>query len=86
MTAMDLFDLTWRKSSRSNQNGGACVEIGFPKWRKSSRSNQNGYGCVEVAFAPELVGVRDSKNADGPALVFPGRSWASFLSVHKRQS
>ncbi|MFR9771764.1 DUF397 domain-containing protein [Nocardia sp. SC052] len=43
------------------------------KWFKSSRS-QAGKECVEVAFLGEgLVGVRDSKNPTGPALVFtPG--------------
>ncbi|MEV5839646.1 DUF397 domain-containing protein, partial [Nocardia sp. NPDC052112] len=39
-------------------------------WFKSTRSGANG-DCVEVAFLPNtLVGVRDSKNPSGPALVF----------------
>jgi hypothetical protein len=37
----------WRKSSRSGDNGGACVEVAT--WRKSSRSGDNGGQCVEVA-------------------------------------
>lgn len=40
------------------------------KWRKSSRSGPQGGNCVEVAFLPSGVGVRDSKNPDGPVLVF----------------
>ncbi|MEV0406354.1 DUF397 domain-containing protein [Actinoallomurus sp. NPDC050550] len=37
----------WRKSSRSTDNGGACVEIAV--WRKASHSGDNGGNCVEVA-------------------------------------
>jgi hypothetical protein len=41
-------DMTWRKSSRSADNGGDCVEVSAT-WRKSSRSGSNGGDCVEVA-------------------------------------
>lgn len=44
---MDLNDLPWRKSSRSADNGGECVELAV--WRKSSRSGDNGGNCVELA-------------------------------------
>jgi hypothetical protein len=46
-------------------------------WRKSSRSNEQ--DCVEVAFVPRAVAVRDSKNANGPTLAFPARSWTAFV-------
>jgi Domain of unknown function (DUF397) len=52
----------WRKSSFSNGNGGACVEV----WRKSSHSNGQGGECVEVAGT--LDAVRDSKNPTGGVL------------------
>jgi uncharacterized protein DUF397 len=39
-------------------------------WRKASRSQGTGGECVEVARVPGLVGVRDSKDPHGPALVF----------------
>lgn len=44
---MDLRNADWRKSTRSGQNGGNCVEVA--EWRKSTRSGQNGGDCVEVA-------------------------------------
>ncbi|MBP2474941.1 hypothetical protein JOF53_003813 [Crossiella equi] len=49
-------------------------------WRTSSRSSGNGGQCVEVAVVPDVVGVRDSKNVSGPALVFSSGSWSTFQS------
>ncbi|KAF0849448.1 DUF397 domain-containing protein [Nocardia caishijiensis] len=47
-------------------------------WFKSTRSSAN-KDCVEVAFLfGGRVGVRDSKNPAGPALVFDGPSWDAF--------
>ncbi|WP_433684979.1 DUF397 domain-containing protein [Nocardia sp. CA-119907] len=47
-------------------------------WRNSTRSSAS-RECVEVAFLDrELVGVRDSKNRTGPALVFASRAWNAF--------
>ncbi|WHT22054.1 DUF397 domain-containing protein [Crossiella sp. CA-258035] len=48
-------------------------------WRKSSYSSGNGENCVEVAFAPDAVAVRDSKNPDGPRLLFSAGAFAVFL-------
>jgi Domain of unknown function (DUF397) len=39
-------------------------------WRKSSRSQGQTQNCVEPSRAGEVVGVRDSKDPDGPHLVF----------------
>jgi hypothetical protein len=41
--------LTWFKSSYSNDEGGACVEVAL-EWRTSSYSNSEGGECVEVAL------------------------------------
>ncbi|MGY1945697.1 DUF397 domain-containing protein [Nocardia asiatica] len=50
------------------------------RWFKSSRS-QSGKECVEVAFpGGGMVGVRDSKNPAGPALVFTPDGWDAFTA------
>ncbi|GGO86930.1 DUF397 domain-containing protein [Wenjunlia tyrosinilytica] len=50
-------------------------------WRKSSYSNTNGGNCVEVADGLDsAVPVRDSKDPQGPALLFPTAAWASFIA------
>ncbi|MEV6256290.1 DUF397 domain-containing protein [Nocardia sp. NPDC051911] len=56
------------------------VDLSAAEWFKSSRS-QAGKECVEVAFLGEgLVGVRDSKNPTGPALVFTPGEWNTFTT------
>ncbi|GAB2693511.1 DUF397 domain-containing protein [Nocardia thraciensis] len=50
------------------------------QWFKSTRSTAS-KDCVEVAFLDEgLVGVRDSKNPSGPALVFTPAEWDAFTT------
>ncbi|GAU68906.1 Syd protein [Streptomyces sp. NBRC 110611] len=54
MRTIDLSTVTWRKSSYSNQDGGACVEVADDcladaTWRKSSYSNPDGGECIEVS-------------------------------------
>ncbi|GAB3855544.1 DUF397 domain-containing protein [Micromonospora andamanensis] len=52
------------------------------RWRTSSRSSGNGGNCVEVADnLPHVVGVRDSKNPSGPALIFSPAAWRAFLAT-----
>lgn len=67
----------WRKSSFSEGNNNVCVEVG--RWRKSSFSEPNNNACVEVAYATDAVGVRDSKNADGPRLFVGHTCWLAFV-------
>ncbi|MBY8855489.1 DUF397 domain-containing protein [Nocardia sp. CA2R105] len=47
-------------------------------WFKSSRSKES-TACVEIAHLDaDTVGVRDSKNPTGPALVFDSQEWDAF--------
>jgi hypothetical protein len=51
-------------------------------WRKSSYSGGNGGDCVEVAATPPTaIAVRDSKDPDGPKLVFTPAAWAAFTQT-----
>jgi hypothetical protein len=65
----------WRKSSHS-AGAQECVEIAA--WRKSSHS-AGAQECVEVGSGASVIGVRDSKDPDGPVLRFGTRAWRDFL-------
>ncbi|MEV5436026.1 DUF397 domain-containing protein [Streptomyces sp. NPDC052682] len=53
-------------------------------WRKSSYSNSDAGSCLEVLdHHPCGVPVRDSKNPQGPALLFSPPGWSSFISAVK---
>ncbi|MFG2397616.1 DUF397 domain-containing protein [Streptomyces lydicus] len=53
-------------------------------WRKSSYSGPENDSCLEVLDGhPAGVPVRDSKNPHGPAVVFPGAAWSSFIAAVK---
>ncbi|MFF4607657.1 DUF397 domain-containing protein [Streptomyces sp. NPDC001339] len=61
------------------------IDLSTVTWRKSSYSNSDGGQCIEVADNhPALVPVRDSKNPDGPALVFHAAAWGAFVTTVKR--
>jgi hypothetical protein len=49
-------------------------------WRKASYSNSQGGNCVEVADLSSHVAVRDSKDPDGPTLVFTPAEWDAFTA------
>ncbi|WP_344263794.1 DUF397 domain-containing protein [Streptomyces sodiiphilus] len=56
----------------------------LPDWRKSSYSGNEGGSCLEVLDGyPSGIPVRDSKQASGPALVFPSAHWAIFVATVK---
>ncbi|WP_327099240.1 DUF397 domain-containing protein [Nocardia vinacea] len=56
------------------------VDLSGAKWYKSSRSSST-KDCVEVAHLDGgTVGVRDSKNPTGPALVFSPAEWDAFTA------
>lgn len=57
------------------------IDLSSAQWIKSSYSESGGQ-CVEIAFLPnDAVGVRDSKDPNGPTLVFSAGEWATFLSA-----
>ena len=47
-------------------------------WRKAAKSNGSG-SCVEVAQVDGQFWVRDSKDPDGPILLFTPNEWDAFL-------
>ncbi|MGA6152288.1 DUF397 domain-containing protein [Stenotrophomonas sp. NPDC087984] len=55
-------------------------------WFKSSYSENNGTACVEIAHLSHTaqVGIRDSKDKGGPALVVPAGAWAEFVAAVRR--
>jgi hypothetical protein len=59
----------------------ARCEPGTP-WRKSSRSQYN--ACVEVRFCGDCVPLRNSRDPDGPVLVFTAPEWDAFVEGVKR--
>jgi hypothetical protein len=61
----------------------ASSSLSGARWRRSSRST-GANNCVETAPltsgpATGLLGVRDSKNTAGPALLFAPPAWESFI-------
>ncbi|MFE0590459.1 DUF397 domain-containing protein [Micromonospora echinospora] len=59
------------------------------RWRKSSHSGDEG-ACVEMAVVPDTiavrdstgtVAVRDSKDPDGPVLLFSRPAWITFAGA-----
>ncbi|MFJ6197266.1 DUF397 domain-containing protein [Micromonospora sp. NPDC092111] len=54
------------------------VNLTSARWRKSTRSGNQG-NCVEVADnLPDVIAVRDSKDPNGPALIFASTAWKAF--------
>ncbi|CAJ64974.1 MULTISPECIES: DUF397 domain-containing protein [Frankia] len=55
------------------------MDLSGAEWRKSSHSATQ-TNCVEIARVADVVAVRDSKDPDGPVLVFTPSEWAAFLA------
>ncbi|MEU5341743.1 DUF397 domain-containing protein [Streptomyces sp. NPDC020766] len=58
-----MSELTWFKSSYSDNTGGDCVEAAFT-WRKSSYSDSGGGECVEAAAAWAKSSYSDSSGGE----------------------
>jgi uncharacterized protein DUF397 len=51
-------------------------------WEAAEFCGPNGGNCVEVNLGMRgLVGLRDSKLATGPVLVFDDEEWSAFLQA-----
>jgi hypothetical protein len=61
------------------------MDLSNATWRKSSYSGGNGGNCVEIAvLADDSRAVRDSKDPEGPKLVFAPATWRAFAAAVKR--
>jgi uncharacterized protein DUF397 len=49
------------------------------EWRKSTLSSAQGGNCVELAGRNGRIAIRDSKNPDGPILIFDAVAFGAFL-------
>jgi Domain of unknown function (DUF397) len=62
------------------RNGATASGLAGATWLKSSRSGPTGGNCVEVAFLPAGdVAMRNSRQPDGPALIFTQAEWDAFI-------
>ncbi|WP_018808570.1 DUF397 domain-containing protein [Salinispora arenicola] len=55
-------------------------ELARARWRTSSHSGDEG-ACIEITTLPHTVGVRDSKDPGGPALLFTPAAWMAFTAA-----
>jgi hypothetical protein len=63
----------------TSYNGVPAGELAGARWRKSARSSAQG-NCVELAQLPgQGVAVRNSRDPEGPALVFSDAELEAFL-------
>lgn len=53
------------------------------RWRASSHSASAG-DCVEIAELGDMVGVRDSKDPNGPVIELTRSEWCAFVDAVKR--
>lgn len=60
------------------------MDLSRAAWRKSSRSSGNGGACVELARPPQVIGIRDSKDPDGPKLLVGRGDFATLMAALKR--
>jgi hypothetical protein len=53
------------------------MDLSSAEWRKSTLSGVN--GCLEVAIQADGVALRDTKERNGPVLVFSRGEWEAFI-------
>lgn len=58
------------------------LDLSTASWRKSTYSGGNDGNCIEVAEGfTGVVPVRDSKDPEGPALIFTAEAFSAFVSA-----
>jgi hypothetical protein len=62
-------------------NGMPATQLPGVTWQKSRRSNPSG-NCVELAVLPDGAGVavRNSRDPEGPALIYTRDEVAAFIA------
>jgi hypothetical protein len=66
-------------NAMTSYNGVPAGTLAGARWRKSARSSAQG-NCVELALLPDTgVAVRNSRDPEGPALVFTDAELQAFL-------
>jgi hypothetical protein len=87
MPGPDLSRVAWRKSSYSNGSGGSCVEIATMSPTSSRLGGQMGTQTTALAGQADggtrIVAVRDSKDRQGPMLIFGPAEWRAFATAVK---
>jgi hypothetical protein len=72
-------------------NAMPAAQLGDVAWRKSGRSNSPG-NCEGLARldgragGAGLTGMRDSKQPDGPALIFPAGQISAWVAEERKKS
>ncbi|MEU6131629.1 DUF397 domain-containing protein [Saccharopolyspora sp. NPDC047091] len=56
MTAREIQAVSWRKSTRSNANGGACVEVALTTDHSAVRDSKLGQASPVLAFGSGAFG------------------------------
>jgi hypothetical protein len=62
-----------------NEAKDRSIDLAGAAWFTSSRSGGNSDNCVEVAFVEGVIAVRDSKDRQGPALIYTRAEWDAFV-------
>lgn len=62
---------------------GSRIDLSNAQWITTTHGGPDLDNSVEVAFVGEAIAVRDSKNPDGPALIFTVAEWDAFVGGAK---
>ncbi|GGO84014.1 DUF397 domain-containing protein [Wenjunlia tyrosinilytica] len=59
----------------------SSAALSVERWKRSSHST-GANNCVETAvLGTEVLAVRDSKDPQGPALLFASSAWSAFVAA-----